>query len=435
GAPMFDNVQILGCEGTCYMEVSNYRNTLRHYVLSGENIAAPNTYTVTNTGLEPLNYTVAEVDASGTPTNYPWLSVAPENGALAVGESEDVEVTYSTSSLPSGQHVAYIEFKDDCSPERSYIRSIKVNVNNMLTEAFDYPDGPLEQQPGWEGNGSEAFGEHSTTLYVESGVLNLVNISSGDPTPIAQHEGITNIWKAPLSCTTGLQKISFKIKQITPDSQNFAELGYMRGTGKNWAAFRLNGDNIQFMLGPADGKADDAYGEPRNLTGGWDSVVAYINRTANTIFNIPSEQTVYYFNGQRVDNPGDLDEETLNNGAGTEPDNLYLYFNWLGNPGLDELQIDDLEVTRCILPCSDPFADVDEDGDVDQDDFAMFQLCYSGNGIQYPGTLDYCACLDQGDETGDGLPDFDGDIDSFDFDAFQNCASGPDIPADITCDD
>jgi hypothetical protein len=81
----------------------------------------------------------------------------------------------------------------------------------------------------------------------------------------------------------------------------------------------------------------------------------------------------------------------------------------------------------CMGVCGDPSMDGDCDGDVDQDDFAKFQRCYSGDGTNYPAGLN-CVCFDKGSDSPDG------DIDSLDFDAFQICASGPNVPADVCCD-
>ena len=76
----------------------------------------------------------------------------------------------------------------------------------------------------------------------------------------------------------------------------------------------------------------------------------------------------------------------------------------------------------CVL--HDPFADSDGDGDVDQDDFAWFQMCYtSDNPSAFDAVL--CSCMDQ---------DEDEDVDQQDLLAFEACASGPDVPADAACD-
>ncbi|MHC4799598.1 MAG: COG1470 family protein, partial [Planctomycetota bacterium] len=49
-------------------------------------------------------------------------------------------------------------------------------------------------------------------------------------------------------------------------------------------------------------------------------------------------------------------------------------------------------------PCNTPFADTDNDGDVDQGDFALFQQCYSGDGNVHPDPPDYCRCLNRDGE-------------------------------------
>jgi hypothetical protein len=58
------------------------------------------------------------------------------------------------------------------------------------------------------------------------------------------------------------------------------------------------------------------------------------------------------------------------------------------------------------------------DGDVDQADFAVFQLCFSGAGALLLDPV-YCACFDR---------EPDGEIDRDDLDKFLNCVSGPTIP-------
>jgi hypothetical protein len=81
--------------------------------------------------------------------------------------------------------------------------------------------------------------------------------------------------------------------------------------------------------------------------------------------------------------------------------------------------------------CHDPFADADQDGDVDQYDFAQFQLCFTGNGIPYPtgGEFEYCQCFDR-----EGVDGPDGDVDQGDFLFFEQCSSGSNVPADVNCD-
>ena len=42
---------------------------------------------------------------------------------------------------------------------------------------------------------------------------------------------------------------------------------------------------------------------------------------------------------------------------------------------------DGLEFVMIAPGCSDPFADIDNDGDVDQSDFGLMQRCFSGPAV------------------------------------------------------
>ncbi|NLE58863.1 MAG: hypothetical protein GX616_10915 [Planctomycetes bacterium] len=78
-------------------------------------------------------------------------------------------------------------------------------------------------------------------------------------------------------------------------------------------------------------------------------------------------------------------------------------------------------------PCSDPFADADGDGDVDQADFGAFQRCLTGDGDPQE-TFDGvgCRCFDHDD---------DWDVDEIELSLMLACMSGPGIMADEACDD
>ena len=81
-----------------------------------------------------------------------------------------------------------------------------------------------------------------------------------------------------------------------------------------------------------------------------------------------------------------------------------------------------------VPPCHDPFADVDEDNDVDQEDFAALQRCFTGAG---GGVLAGCECFNRPEA---GFPHGDNDVDADDLDAFEACASGPEVPVNAACD-
>jgi hypothetical protein len=84
-----------------------------------------------------------------------------------------------------------------------------------------------------------------------------------------------------------------------------------------------------------------------------------------------------------------------------------------------------------VVPCNVPFADADDDGDVDGDDFGIFQRCYTGAANPpIPAAPEYCTCFDRNG---------DDDVDQDDlgttgvFDTFENCASGPTVAANPGC--
>lgn len=74
--------------------------------------------------------------------------------------------------------------------------------------------------------------------------------------------------------------------------------------------------------------------------------------------------------------------------------------------------------TTCgsVSCCPIPFADADTDGDVDQDDFGAFQVCYTGTGGGVPTG---CSCFDRNNDSA---------ITTDDFQAFNRCWTGPNVP-------
>jgi len=79
--------------------------------------------------------------------------------------------------------------------------------------------------------------------------------------------------------------------------------------------------------------------------------------------------------------------------------------------------------------CGTPPQDADRDGDVDVNDFAIFQACFNGAGKPYPETLppaarQRCRCLDE---------DEDADVDVGDFAVFQACFNGAGKPPPAGC--
>jgi len=68
-----------------------------------------------------------------------------------------------------------------------------------------------------------------------------------------------------------------------------------------------------------------------------------------------------------------------------------------------------------VTCCPYPFADGDHDGDVDQDDFGLFQVCFTNEGGGEPPG---CECYNRDD---------DSDVDGADFQAFGDCWTGANV--------
>lgn len=99
--------------------------------------------------------------------------------------------------------------------------------------------------------------------------------------------------------------------------------------------------------------------------------------------------------------------------------------------GIFATHVDDLVLIQTPAICHNPKVDIDGDGDVDGEDFGLWQQCFTGTGNGVPAEPAYCFCLDISADH----PGGNGDIAQPDLQTFHGCASGPGIPADPACDD
>jgi hypothetical protein len=136
------------------------------------------------------------------------------------------------------------------------------------------------------------------------------------------------------------------------------------------------------------------------------------------------------WNGQQDSHNRNIHYGALADGYGTLTTKNEL-IEWVpDNPGW--IDADSPPFTYVPGLCNDPFADVDGDGDVDQSDFAILQICISGPNQPIATVPGVCACFDR---IGNGFGGPDADVDSFDVEMFELCATGPQIPLDASCDD
>jgi hypothetical protein len=114
-------------------------------------------------------------------------------------------------------------------------------------------------------------------------------------------------------------------------------------------------------------------------------------------------------------------------GAGSTTGTYDIAFDWVtaSNAGAFAPGEEVAVIGRSLIPASCPvnWADLDQDGDVDQVDFALWQLCYTGTGDPN-NTFDRtkCKCVDR---------NRDGSVDLTDLAVFADCAIGPDILFDV----
>ena len=122
--------------------------------------------------------------------------------------------------------------------------------------------------------------------------------------------------------------------------------------------------------------------------------------------------------------PGTICDESSCRGACCLPTSDCVETEHNACPG--EFQGLQTDCAAADCPCPTPFADGDVDGDVDQEDFAVMQECFTGPG---PTTVvGQCECFDR-DNGGTG----DDDVDTDDYAAFEVCATGPGVPV-IPCE-
>ncbi len=89
----------------------------------------------------------------------------------------------------------------------------------------------------------------------------------------------------------------------------------------------------------------------------------------------------------------------------------------------DYVWYDDVLVSDALPPDTFVRFDADGDGDVDQVDFSVFQVCRGNAADGYRGPACWRTDADE-----------DGDVDADDYVAFEDCASGPAVAADPMCD-
>lgn len=427
-----DDLQVIGCEGTCFLELAPAfpelaaaASGLAAFTEEGVDPPTPAAFdfTLTNTGEGERNYTLEKMNLLGA--NADWLTlVNPNDGVLSPDEAHEFQATLSAAGLAGGEHVVLVKATDDCDPARSYTRAVKLFVaddTNCFVESFPYANDVLVGQPGWSGTAGEE-------LTIVDGAVKITGAPT-DGAGSADHP----VDVACQACTgdaRGLIAVKFKAK----GGAGASTLWWVYALDENenvLAAWNSDGTHMRGRIG---GTVTDTY--PLNLSG-FDEVEALINTAqSDTVGGVPPQAALFRFNGVPMTgtNPILYDPLTFPVGTGVS----LLRIQRSGNTGAgmnDHLFIDDLSVSRCLEACSDPVFDVRDllgqeggDGMVTAQDLTAFNDCATGPAPAasvFESLSKTCRCMDV---TGDQA------VDQGDFGYFQRCYTGTVGVLDPACD-
>ncbi len=428
------------------------------------------TFAVINNGATTITSFNVDTVQTSNPfghQDYPWLpGTWPRtiSTTLAPGESEELPVTIDWTQLSAGsQQDAMLKFNISDCPDALGETKVKLTADKIDVPsayqfiAFDGTSLPWEDDSGGLGNKFDAF-DTTGSPPIES-LTSRCTLVTNDAEAVDQkalhlddssldQTKFYSIPAANIVATTGATVVG-RLKTL-----GFSNAGTPRRTGNLW----IWGPSIsaQIFWGGDDGWIREGLrGGSRQLNLGSDPggpkyhTVRVTSRDMGGSLGIVID--VYFDENQ---NPTPVLHLTNQSAQDSPPGASGFGFGVISGSDVQPIDFDCFagtdagafapgEEVACGIPslvcpvptnpCIHPWgawADTDHDGDVDLNDFAVFQLCYTGSDLgPIPATPEYCACMDRGDNNPfDDQPDFDGDIDAADLTAFTNCYTGPDIP-------
>ncbi|MHC4443311.1 MAG: hypothetical protein ACYTF1_01970 [Planctomycetota bacterium] len=322
----------------------------------------------------PHDLILAEMNSSGAVTKQTTMATLLGLGAGNLGsaiEPDNIRYNPIKNSL-------FVGVNDESNNDPIKVYEIDLGLSTVLN-TYTGPGLPLA------GGGSVcmAIDETDGTLYVTSENLNGSG-AKGDVVAFDTSGGSTS------SYTTLIDGDDFGTEYDDPEAVIYRGAGNPSEEPTILLTFDVQ-DTMEFYLNQKDAnnnlvkRASRFAGETRLFNGQLDVVsgTAWIGSVDGAVFHLEADDDVLFFN---VGKHYDVDSP----------------------PG--------------VSICNEVvFADADEDGDVDQGDFAIFQVCYTGANGGVPFEPAYCKCFNR---------DGDNDVDNADFTAFQDCATGPNIPFD-----
>jgi len=389
-------------------------------------------FTIANTGKPGLTYTAQEV------VDQSWLTLDKPGsaGSLAYQQTDTVTAAINPAGLAVGEYTCVVRLTSNCNPADVVDQSITLHV--LPSDFTVYRKGLIAFYPfedtlrDWTGHGYNGVVASGAPSYVES----------FDGRAIRFHGGGTggdgaNLGPIPSPSDTGNSKamtvaVWYRSAQPAPNSWL---VGKSTAAGGWWRGWHIkldvvgSGAAVSFIWCHDGLRETLASGStvvlPNLFDGNWHQIVMTIEDAPASRVNVRG-----YHNGQLISPAYERLNTTFEPAPVTQPVYASVSYQTALLGDLEDLSFWNRALTpeeiaymfefRALMPEPPPWPDVDEDGDVDMEDFAVFQRCYSGSGnpLTDPQT---CARFDR---------DVDNDIDTIDMRQFSNCATGADVPFD-----
>jgi hypothetical protein len=122
---------------SCRSSVSPGSTQTLSTLKGGTAVPASAAFTVSNSGITPLSYTVSETDQAGNPQDCPWLTLSKTGGGpVDPAASDTVTAGVTDTNLAHGTYTAYVTFTDTCTPPTRVTRQVDLVVTDCAFSVF-----------------------------------------------------------------------------------------------------------------------------------------------------------------------------------------------------------------------------------------------------------------------------------------------------------
>lgn len=406
----------------CQFSVSPECRSLRSYSLDySAALPAPVVLTVSNPGAGTLAYDVVEVNQNGVASDAAWLALDKTNGTVGGVGSDSVVAAIDPTGLAAGTYNAYLRFDSTSCTAPSLTRQITLTVMNLgqglvfeyqgdvdpLTAGFVLRnETPMPVLQGAVEIDTEAA--DSKVWHIQDTTSAKTKLITSPAPFLSGGIGATVVGRLRVYNTTAPSLGGLFIWE-SPSITAECHWG-----GANGRLKEANRGNEIFLTDPS--QMNNGFHIIRMTSVGLDDC----NRRVRIYFDEDPTPVLDLTNIS----PMTTTPEGLGFGAGSTDGTYDIAFDWVTgtNAGAFAPGEENAVIGRSLLPSPPSYlcADRDEDGDIDIDDFAYLQRCYTGAGnTQFFDAVD-CACYDRSDPR-------DSDIDEQDVARFVKCATGPNI--------